>query len=88
MCRCSGWTSAPRPTRQQDPNAPQVILITKQYDGAGDWPKYVLVNPLAAANAAMGFIYVHNGYYQDVTFDPKAYDVNNNGKLDRVRLTP
>ena len=72
-CRSSGWTSAPRRTRPRrrdpnDPNAPKILLITKQYDGAADWPKYVLINPLAAVNAAMGFMYVHNGYYQDVDY--------------------
>ncbi|OBF47213.1 PE-PPE domain-containing protein [Mycolicibacterium monacense] len=57
-----------------DPKAPQVIQISKQYDGASDVPKYVM-NPLAWANAALGFIYVHNGYYNDVEIP----DVNNNG---------
>lgn len=51
-----------------DPNGPQVIQISKQYDGASDVPQYVL-NPIAWANAALGFVYVHNGYYQDVDFD-------------------
>jgi hypothetical protein len=51
-----------------DPNGPQVIQISKQYDGASDVPQYVL-NPVAWANAALGFVYVHNGYYQDVDFD-------------------
>ncbi len=66
-----------------DPNAPQVIMITKQYDGAADWPKYVLVNPLAAINAAMGFIYVHNGYYQDVNVSDlnATLDTNHDGTI-------
>ena len=43
-------------------------MITKQYDGSGDVPKYMLLNPLAALNSAMGFYYVHQlGYYKDVT---------------------
>ena len=67
------------------PNAPgQVIMITKQYDGAADWPKYVFVNPLAAANAALGFMYVHNGYYADT--DISDLDTDNNGKLSQAEI--
>jgi hypothetical protein len=51
-----------------DLNAPQVIQISKQYDAASDVPTYVL-NPFAWANTALGFFYVHNGYYQDVDLD-------------------
>lgn len=68
------------------PNAPQqVIMISKQYDGASDVPKYVM-NPVAWANTMAGFYYVHTGYYADVNFDPKAYDANNNGILDQSEI--
>lgn len=60
-----------------DPNAPNVILVSKMYDGASDVPKYVLTNPVAALNSIMGFLYVHNGYYADVDID-----LNNDGKVD------
>ncbi|WP_234880054.1 PE-PPE domain-containing protein [Mycolicibacterium litorale] len=66
------------PAPSNDPNAPQIILISKQYDGASDVPKYVM-NPLAWANAAMGFLYVHNGYYQDV--DISDLDTNKDGRI-------
>lgn len=55
---------------------PDIIQISKQYDGASDVPKYVL-NPVAWANTVLGFVYVHNGYYQDVDFD-----LNNDTKID------
>lgn len=68
------------------PDAPgQVLLISKQYDGASDWPKYVLINPLAAANAALGFMYVHNGYYQDV--DISDIDTDGNGSLSAAEVS-
>ncbi|WP_234835146.1 PE-PPE domain-containing protein [Mycolicibacterium stellerae] len=66
-------------TPSDDPNAPNVILITKQYDGAGDVPRYMLLNPVADLNAAMGFFYVHNGYYQDVDVD-----LDNDGDVDEA----
>lgn len=59
-------------------NAPQVIQISKQYDGASDVPKYVL-NPLAWANTALGFMSVHNGYYNEVDLD-----LNNDNKIDQA----
>lgn len=59
-------------------DAPQVIQISKQYDGASDVPKYVM-NPVAWANAAMGFLYVHNGYYKDV--DISDLDTNGDGRI-------
>jgi hypothetical protein len=65
--------------------AGQVLMITKQYDGAADWPRYVLVNPLAAVNAALGFVYVHNGYYKDV--DISDLDTNADGKLSQAEIT-
>ena len=65
-------TNPVTPPDPNDPNAPKILLVTKQYDGAADWPKYVLINPSPAANAAMGFMYVHNGYYQDVDIDLNA----------------
>lgn len=66
-----------------DPNAPQVILVSKQYDGASDVPKYVM-NPLAWANAALGFLYVHNGYYNDV--DISDLDTDGDGKLSEEEI--
>ncbi|MGE2716632.1 PE-PPE domain-containing protein [Mycolicibacterium litorale] len=66
------------PAPSNDPKAPQIILVSKQYDGASDVPKYVL-NPLAWANAVTGFLYVHNGYYQDV--DISDLDVNEDGRI-------
>lgn len=70
--------TAPAPD-PNDPNAPNIILITKQYDGAGDVPRYMLINPLADLNAIMGFFYVHNGYYADVDMD-----LNGDGKVDQA----
>ncbi len=67
-----------------DPNAPQVLLITKEYDGAGDWPKYALINPLAAVNAAMGFLTVHNGYYADVAISD--LDTDGDGRLSDAEI--
>jgi hypothetical protein len=64
-----------------DPNAPQVIQISKQYDGAADVPKYVL-NPVAWANTVMGFFYVHNGYYADVDMD-----LDDDGDVDQDDVT-
>jgi hypothetical protein len=71
-----------------DPNAPQVLMITKQYDGAADWPKYVLVNPLAAANAIMGYFYVHTGYYAttDVSDFNAAVDTNHDGTISDAEI--
>ena len=47
-----GASTNPTHADSNDPNAPNVILITKQYDGAADVPKYVLMNPVAALNAS------------------------------------
>lgn len=54
-----------------------VIQINKQYDWISDAPKYVL-NPLAWANSMMGFLYVHNGYYDDFTIP----DLTGDGIVD------
>ncbi|MBJ7340661.1 PE-PPE domain-containing protein [Mycolicibacterium sp.] len=51
------------------PQASHVLQITKQYDGVADAPKYV-INVVADVNAAMGFYYLHPGYYE--TVDPSA----------------
>lgn len=64
-------------------NAPQVIQISKQYDGASDVPKYVL-NPLAWANVAMGFMSVHNGYYNEVDLDLTGPEGAPDGKVDQL----
>jgi hypothetical protein len=67
------------------PDAPgQVILVSKQYDAAADFPKYVL-NPLALLNATMGFLTEHNGFYQDVTV-MQDLDKNFNGQLDDTEI--
>ncbi|MCZ8379209.1 PE-PPE domain-containing protein [Mycobacterium sp. CPCC 205372] len=47
----------------------KIIQVTKQYDGVADAPVYFL-NPVADANAILGYVYLHSGYYQDVTIDP------------------
>lgn len=44
----------------------KIIQVTKQYDGVADAPVYFL-NPVADANAILGYVYLHSGYYQDVT---------------------
>lgn len=64
-------------------NAPQVIQISKQYDGASDVPKYVL-NPLAWANVALGFMSVHNGYYSEVDLDLTGPNGEPDGKVDQL----
>jgi hypothetical protein len=66
-----------------DPNGPNVIQISKQYDGASDVPKYVM-NPLAWANTVMGFMSVHNGYYDDV--DISDLDVDGDGKITDAEI--
>jgi hypothetical protein len=74
------------PVLETDPyyqKAPKVILVSKQYDGASDVPKYVL-NPVAWANAMMGFLYVHNGYYREV--DLKEIDINGDGEIDQTEI--
>jgi hypothetical protein len=54
------------------PESTKVLQVTKQYDGAADSPAY-LFNVVSAANAAMGFYYLHPGYYKDVDpNDPNA----------------
>lgn len=46
-----------------------VLQVTKQYDGVADAPKYVF-NVVADVNAAMGYYYLHPGFY--ATVDPSA----------------
>jgi hypothetical protein len=46
-----------------------VLQVTKQYDGVADAPKYVF-NVVADVNAAMGYYYLHPGFYANV--DPSA----------------
>ncbi|MGA5464035.1 PE-PPE domain-containing protein [Mycobacterium sp. NPDC050041] len=48
----------------------KIIQVTKQYDGVADAPVYFL-NPVADANAILGYVYLHSGYYQDVDIDPE-----------------
>jgi hypothetical protein len=67
-----------------DPLGPKVIQISKQYDGASDVPKYVM-NPLAWANTVMGFMSVHNGYYDDV--DISDLDTDKNGEITDAEIT-
>lgn len=49
----------------------KIIQVTKQYDGVADAPVYFL-NPIADANAILGYVYLHGGYYQDVDIDPES----------------
>lgn len=49
----------------------KIIQVTKQYDGVADAPVYFL-NPVADANAILGYVYLHGGYYQDVDIDPET----------------
>lgn len=53
-----------------DPSQTRIIQVTKQYDGVADAPVYVL-NVLADANAILGYVYLHSGYYQEVEIDPE-----------------
>jgi PE-PPE domain-containing protein len=46
-----------------------VLQVTKQYDGVADAPKYVF-NVVADVNAAMGYYYLHPGFY--ATVDPST----------------
>jgi hypothetical protein len=55
------------------PESTKVLQVTKQYDGVADSPAYVF-NVVSDVNAAMGFYYLHSGYYQDVDPDPDAQD--------------
>lgn len=84
------------PSAKSADKAAKVIQISKQYDGASDVPKYVL-NPLAWANVALGFMSVHNGYYNEVDMDLDddgdidqddvtlaEKDLNNDGHIDQV----
>jgi hypothetical protein len=52
------------------PESTKVLQVTKQYDGVADSPAYVF-NVVSNVNAAMGFYYLHPGYYQDVNPDPQ-----------------
>jgi hypothetical protein len=45
-------------------------VINRQYDGAADFPLYVL-NPIADLNAVLGFLYVHTNAF-DVSLAPDA----------------
>ncbi len=67
-------------TPTDDPNAPRVILITKQYDGVADVPKYMLLDPLADINWALGLFYEHN--YQNVDLD-----LDDDGDVDQTDVT-
>lgn len=78
-----GASTNPWVAKPGEPTPPQVIQISKQYDGASDVPKYVM-NPLAWANAALGFIYVHNGYYNDV--DISDLDTSGDGRLSQAEI--
>lgn len=51
-------------TSPQSPDT-EVVQVTKQYDGVGDAPKYIL-NVAADANAILGFVYLHPGYYKNI----------------------
>jgi hypothetical protein len=54
------------------PEHTKVLQVTKQYDGVGDSPVYVF-NIVSDLNAAMGFYYLHPGYYKNVNpNDPNA----------------
>lgn len=54
------------------PENTKVLQVTKQYDGVGDSPNYIL-NIASDVNAVMGFYYLHPGYYKDVNpNDPDA----------------
>jgi PE-PPE domain len=48
----------------------KIVQVTKQYDGVADAPVYFL-NPIADANAILGYVYLHGGYYEDVDIDPE-----------------
>ncbi|WP_245234006.1 PE-PPE domain-containing protein [Mycobacterium sp. PS03-16] len=69
------------PSAKPADQAAKVIQISKQYDGASDVPKYVL-NPLAWANVALGFMSVHNGYYNEVDMDLSGPNDVPDGKID------
>lgn len=55
------------------PQTTNVLQVTKQYDGVGDAPVYVL-NVVADVNAAMGYYYLHPGYYRTVDPSPVPAD--------------
>jgi hypothetical protein len=63
-----GTFDSPEPTDTQF----HTDVIISQYDGAADFPLYVL-NPIADLNAVMGFLYVHtNGFDVSLAPDPSS----------------
>lgn len=54
------------------PERTKVLQVSKMYDGISDSPDFVL-NVAADANAALGFVFLHSGYYREVDpNDPTA----------------
>ncbi|MDT5243159.1 MAG: hypothetical protein QOD36_535 [Mycobacterium sp.] len=51
------------------PEGTKVLQVTKAYDGVADSPAYIF-NIASDLNAALGFYYLHPGYYKNVDPDP------------------
>ena len=70
------------------PEGTKVLQVTKQYDGVGDAPKYVF-NIASDLNAALGFYYLHPGYYKTVDpNDPNAIVTTSADGLVTDKLIP
>lgn len=71
-----------------DPERTRVLQISKMYDGVSDAPDFVL-NIAADANAVMGFVFLHSGYYQEVDpDDPTAIVTTTADGLVTDKLIP
>ena len=70
------------------PERTKVLQISKMYDGISDSPDFVL-NLAADANAALGFVFLHSGYYREVDpDDPTAIVTTSADGLVTDKLIP
>jgi hypothetical protein len=70
------------------PESTKVLQVTKMYDGVGDSPDYIF-NIASDLNAAMGFYYLHPGYYKTVDpNDPTAIVTTSADGLITDKLIP
>lgn len=70
------------------PERTKVLQVSKMYDGISDAPDFVL-NIAADANAVLGFVYLHSGYYQEIDpNDPSAIVTTSRDGLVTDKLIP